>query len=173
MIKQFLLFTILLNIPFFATSQMIDSEQSKVTFAISNMGFNTVEGSFTAMQGELNFDPSDSKNASFDVCIDAATVNTGNHKRDQHLRQEDFFYVEKYPNICFTSTAVIRTKLGFRATGQLTMKGVTKTVSIPFYFDNQQFTGTLKIKRYDYNIGSSGGFMVGKEVDLEIVCVIK
>lgn len=155
-------------------AQNIDTEKSKVTFEISNMKWKTVEGSFSGMKGSATFNPNNLESASFNVCIDAKSVDTDNGKRDEHLRTEDFFEVEKYPTICFQSTSVVKTPAGFKVTGNLTMHGVTRTEEIDFTYTNNTFTGKLKVERYAYKVGEdTGEFMVGNEVDLTIIAVTK
>ena len=154
-------------------AQSIDSEASKVTFEISNMGFNTVEGTFSGMSGIVQFDTEDLANSRFDVCIKAESVNTGNDTRDRHLRKENFFHVEQHPSICFQSSSISQNADGFLAKGTLSMRGVSKEVSIPFSYSNNTFTGTLSLERGDYDVGPKGGMMVGKTVELEIICVVK
>lgn len=153
--------------------QPINEQQSKVTFDISNMGFNTVEGSFTGMAGTIQFDENNLANALFDVCIDAATVNTDNEARDKHLRKEDFFDVEEYPAICFASQEFIKTADGYIVKGNLSMHGVTNIIEIPFTFNDNTFSGNFTIQRLDYGVGGKGGFMVGKEVNVKISCVLE
>lgn len=153
--------------------QEIKTADSGVTFEVGNMKINTVEGSFKGMKGEVNFDPNDLKNSSFEVTIDAATVDTDNGKRDEHLKNEDFFEVEKYPTIQFKSDAVVRSKKeGYHiAKGKLTMHGVTKAVKIPFTYKNGIFEGTLKINRFDYKVGAEyGTFTISEEVSVKIKC---
>lgn len=163
-----LLFTVLLR------AQTIDGNKSKVNFTISNMEVKTVEGSFTGMTGEVAFNSENLKSSSFKVCIDAATINTGIEKRDNHLRSADFFEVSKYPQICFTSKSISKTKDGYEVTGILTIHGVSKKVVIPFTFNNNTFTGKINVNRRDYKIGeSTNNFMVGEMAEVEIICVIK
>ena len=153
--------------------QFIDIDDSKVSFEVANMKFNTVEGTFTGMKGTIEFDPTNLANARMNVCLDASSVDTGNKKRDEHLRKEDFFDVANYPAICFELTSVVNATEGYTATGTLTMHGVTKEVNIPFTFSANTFQGTLSIDRMDYDIGSNGGFLVGRTVEMEIFCVVR
>ena len=153
-------------------AQTINTQKSAANFTIKNMKWVTVEGNFTGMKGDVKFDEADLANSSFNVCVDATTVNTDNKARDKHLRNEDFFHVEKYPDICFVSTSISQKGSKFVTDGQLTMHGVTKNVSIPFTYSNGEFKGQLKISRYDYKVGeSTGTFMVGEAVNLEIIAV--
>lgn len=145
---------------------------SSVNFEISNMGFKTVEGTFSDIQGKISFDENNLSQASFDVCIPVSTVNTENEKRDKHLLEEDFFYEAKYPEICFTAKEISQTKDGYIAKGTLQMRGVSKNVSIPFTFVDNTFSGSLELERLDYNIGPNGGYMVGKTVTLQISCQV-
>lgn len=96
-----LLFTITI-----ANAQTINSKKSIVKFSIRNMKLNTVNGTFTGMKGNVVFDENNLENSSFDVSIPTETVNTENKKRDAHLKNADFFYVEKYPEIQFVSTTI-------------------------------------------------------------------
>ncbi|PWJ44613.1 YceI family protein [Sediminitomix flava] len=154
-------------------AQNIDTGNSIVTFEVSNMAFKTVEGSFKGMKGAVKFDENNLSESSFQVCIDAATVNTENEDRDKHLKNEDFFEVETYPEICFTSTSIVKSTSGYTAKGMLKMHGVEKEVEIPFSVKDNTFEGTLVIDRYDYKVGGSGKFMVGREINLKIKSVVK
>ncbi|MFK7907005.1 MAG: YceI family protein [Chitinophagales bacterium] len=171
-IHLFIAFAFFFN-GYFCSAQNIQSEQSQVSFEISNMGFNTVEGSFKGMKGTVDFRPQDLSNSNFNVCVDATTVNTGNSTRDKHLRNEKHFEVEKYPTICFVSSTVTQSNSGYITQGKLTMHGITKEVEIPFTYSNQQFLGEITVDRLDYGIGPKGGFMMGRTVDLEIKCVVE
>ncbi|AEV32194.1 hypothetical protein Oweho_1189 [Owenweeksia hongkongensis DSM 17368] len=153
--------------------QTVNTASSTVKFEISNWSIKTVEGTFSGMTGIFNLNTNDLANSNFNVCIDAATINTENEQRDEHLKTDDFFDVEKYPNICFKSTSITKSDNGYTTTGTLTMHGVSKKVNIPFTYNNNTFTGTLEIDRTDFGVGSDGGFMVGEEVSLEIICVVK
>lgn len=150
--------------------QSINPDQSTVNFEVSNFGMGSVDGAFSGMKGNITFDANELSNATFEVCIDAKSIDTGNNKRDGHLKGEDFFDVEKYPTICFSSNEITKTKDGFKATGTLNMHGISKSEEIIFTYRDGIFTGDLTVNRKDYKIGPSGGFMVGKEVKIQIVC---
>lgn len=152
-----------------AQAQQLNTAKSEVTFEIDNMKWKTVEGSFSGMKGDVVFDVNNLKASNFNVCIDAASVDTDNEKRDEHLKTEDFFDVSKYPTICFKSTSIVKTKEGYKAIGKLTMHGVTLEEEIAFTYTYNVFTGTLAVERYAYKIGEdTGEFMVGNEVKLQI-----
>lgn len=153
--------------------QTINKEKSKINFHITGGGIFKVKGTFTGMQGDFHLDTADLQSANFDICVDAATINTKNKKRDTHLRTSDFFDVEKYPKICFESSSITKTSSGYQTTGKLTIHGVTKDVEIPFTFSENTFTGNLVINRFDYKIGEEFGTMrVGTEATVTITCVL-
>lgn len=108
------------------------------------------------------------------ACIPASTVNTESKKRDKHLKNEDFFDVNNYPEICFQSSKITKQGNNYIAKGELTLHGVTKTIEIPLQVSNKQITGNFTINRLDYNVGeSTGTFMVGDQVNLTISCTLK
>lgn len=157
----------------FVNAQTINTDKSEVKFKISGGGIFTVKGTFTGMQGDFNFNDTDLENSGFDICIQTATIDTNNEKRDTHLKSEDFFSVEQYPEICFKSTSVDTQNNAYVTTGELTMHGVTKTISIPFTFKNNRFEGTIEINRFDYNIGKDfGTFRVGETATVIITCQV-
>lgn len=157
----------------FANAQTLDSEKSVVNFSIKNMKVRIVKGTFTGIKGEIRFDETDLANSSLRVSIDAATVNTENEKRDDHLRNEDFFHVEEYPVISFESHSIQKTDGGFITSGKLSMHGVTREVEIPFTYSNNQFVGTLEVNRFDYKIGEgTSTTSVDEMASLEIIAVV-
>ncbi|RJE74145.1 YceI family protein [Reichenbachiella sp. MSK19-1] len=161
-----------LGIQTISSQHTINGIKSSVKFEISNFGFNTVEGTFTGMKGSISFDSKAPSNGSFDVCIEANTVNTDNQKRDEHLRSEDFFYVEKFPVICFRSKKIAKKPEGYLVSGTLTMRGISHEVEIPFGFTDGVFKGALTLDRTDYKVGDDGSIVVGEEVALEIICAV-
>jgi len=158
----------------YVTGQTINNEKSVVDFKISEFGIKTVRGTFGGMKGEIHFDTASLSSSYFDVCIDASTVCTGIKRRDEHLKNKDFFEVEKYPVICFKSDQIIKTSDGYITNGKLTMHGVTREIAIPFRYAQDTFKGTLTLKRLDYKIGeNTGTFLVNDEVTLSITCYLK
>ncbi len=135
-------------------------EESKVHFIIKNFGLKT-NGDFKGLKGKLSFDAANIPSALFDVTIAAATVNTDNGSRDEHLKKESYFDVEKYPLIHLISTGIITTpkKDEYIFTGHLTIKGITKTIKFNFVAQKQKegylFTGSFVINRRDFNVGGS------------------
>ena len=154
--------------------QQINSEASEISFRIGNMRINTVSGTFNGMQGTVKFDTQDLAGSSFSVCINAASVNTGNNRRDKHLKEEEYFDVEKYPDICYVSDIISRNNNGFITRGKLTIKGVTRIVSIPFVKEGNTLRGTFSLNRLDYNVGEGvSTFLVSNQVSLEITYIVQ
>ncbi|KXX67678.1 YceI family protein [Flammeovirga sp. SJP92] len=153
--------------------QNIDPLKSEVKFSIDNFKIKTVTGSFKGLTGEISFDEQKLGNASMNVCIPATSINTENKKRDEHLRTEDFFDVETYPLICFESKKIEKKEEGYIVTGNLTLHGITKEITIPFNYDHQVFKGETSINRIDYKVGGNSTFTVGNEVRLSITCKLE
>lgn len=172
MLRFFVISLILLTFSYSASSQSIDSDESVISFSVSNMKLNTVKGTFTGMSGEVLFNPNDLPTSKFSVCIDANSVDTDNKTRDKHLRNEDFFDVEVYPQICFESSTITKTSSGYSVKGNLTMHGVSKIIEIPFTYESNQLIGDFELNRLDYKVGGTGSFMVGHEISIKIKCVL-
>ena len=145
---------------------------SKVRFVIKNFGINT-GGTFEGLAGSITFDPSDLGSASFNVTIDANTVDTDMEARDNHLRKAEYFDVEKYPKISFKSTKVSTTnKEGYLYMfGVITIKNVSKEISFPFKQTSKDggilFEGEFKLNRRDFGVGGSS-FSMSDELNVEL-----
>ena len=141
----------------------LDAGHSIIEFSIG-FAFSRIKGRFTNANGNIVYDTVDPSKSSITVVIESKSIDTGWPHRDEHLRTADFFDVERYPTIVFQSERLTQTASGWRADGKLTMKGVTKEVSIPFrllrpptrspesnwMLINAQ--GALKIARADFGI---------------------
>ena len=149
---------------------------SEVNFKIKNLGFNT-SGSFSGPAGTIRFTPDDLDGCSFDVHIDAKSVNTGVELRDNHLRSEDYFDVKNYPQIRFVSVKVTGSKKNgtLFVSGKLTIKGTTRDISFPFtaqpVTDGYLFTGEFKINRRDFGVG--GGSTVSDNLTVLLKVIAK
>ena len=109
----------------------IDTAHSSVTAAVKHMMLTTVRGTFAGTSGVIDFDPATPEAASIELRIPATSVNTGDQKRDAHLRSADFLDAATYPEIVFRSASVTRTgKDTFAVDGDLTIRGTTKPVSV-------------------------------------------
>lgn len=152
----------------------IDTSQSKVSFSIKKLGFLTIKGSIDDLQGNIGFNETDVENTNFNVSISPITIDTGNAKRDEHLKSNDFFYVKEFPKISFQSTAINKEKGQFLAIGDLTILNKTKAVRIPFTFQNGTLIGDFNINRLDFGLGTKfPTIIVGKTAQISINCKIK
>ena len=158
-------------------AQSIDRSRSLVRFEVMNMEIEKVNGSFSGLSGEVRFNKDEPENTRMRVIIPVHTVSTNNIHRDGHLKQEDYFDYINHPEILFSSTKAEKSTDGFRIEGNLTIKGITKEVSIPFkYFEIKAgylIKGSLVIDRLDYKIGQEGSFLAGREITLSIECYLK
>jgi polyisoprenoid-binding protein YceI len=151
-----------------------EDQGSSVLFKIRNLGFN-VSGSFSGLDGNIQFDPNNLATCNFDVSIDANTVNTDNNMRDNHLRNETYFDVKNYPRIRFVSTKITTSnKPGVLFIfGKLTIKNQTKDISFPFTAtlsnEGYIFNGSFKIKRKDFGVGGTSTISDDLEVSLNIL----
>jgi polyisoprenoid-binding protein YceI len=157
-----------------ASAQQIDTQKSVISFDIGNLRINTVSGTFKGMSGTVEFDPANLSNSNFNVCIDVSTVQTGNNKRDQHLKESDFFDLKNHPQICYQSGEISKTETGYETTGKLTIKGITRIVTIPFTYQENLLKGSFTVNRLDYNVGeNTGTFMVSNPAEVTIKAVLK
>ncbi|AHM62284.1 hypothetical protein D770_20175 [Flammeovirgaceae bacterium 311] len=156
-----------------------DQKQSKLGFSVTSMGINEVHGLFKNFEATILSSKEDFSDAVFSLTVDAASIDTDIKRRDNDLRSDNFFDVENLPQITFRSTSITKTGPNtYKLTGDLSMHGVTKVVSMDLLYKGTtqdpttkaltsgfQVTGTLK--RSDFNIGR--GFMasmVGDEVNI-------
>ncbi len=165
------------------TTWTIDPNHSQVGFSIRHF-FSKVPGSFTKYSGTIVYDAQKPASSSVKAEIQATSITTNNEKRDNHLRSEDFFFVEKYPTITFESTKVTPVGDGkLMVEGNLTMRGVTKpaTLDVTFLGAGPSFAGeqragfeaVTKVNRKDFNILwnkalDQGGTMLGDDVEIRI-----
>lgn len=162
----------------------IDTSHTLIEFSVKHMMVSTVKGRFTKFSGDVEIDEANPANSKVDVVIDAASISTGDEKRDGHLRSADFFEPEKYPEISFHSTKV--EPLGgdkYRVTGDLSMHGVTRPITFDFTHEGktttmqgkemQAFSATLAISRKDFGLEwnvalESGGWLVSDQVKIAL-----
>jgi polyisoprenoid-binding protein YceI len=142
----------------------IDPNHSQVNFAIKHIQVSTVRGSISGVTGNVVWDEKDPTKSSVEATINATTVTTNNEKRDGHLKSPDFFNVEKFPTMTFKSTAVTGTSGKLQVVGDLTLAGVTKSVTLDVDGPTPPqksaggklasgFSATGKLKRSDFNFG--------------------
>jgi polyisoprenoid-binding protein YceI len=147
---------------------------STIEFVIKNFGFNT-KGSFTGLDGKITFDPANPAGSSFDVSIDAASINTDNTMRDDHLKKGSYFDVEKYPRIRMVSASLAGPdKSGhYTFSGKLTIRDKTQDISFPFVSvssgDDYIFKGSFTINRRDFDVGGSSTLANNCTVNLTVL----
>jgi polyisoprenoid-binding protein YceI len=174
--KQILATTALIMILPAAGNWKADTANAKVNFTVDGP-FGTVHGSFKGLEASINFNEKNLSGSSITASIDAKTVSTGVSLRNSDLRNKEIWLnTDKFPRISFKSNKIEKTTNGFMASGDLTIKGTTKPVNIPFTFTNKQssgiFAGQFKIKREDYNIGKPGG-SVGSVITIILTVPVK
>lgn len=158
----------------------IDTNHAQTNFQIRHMGVSTVRGSISGVKGTIVWDANDLSKSSVEATIDTNTVSTNNSYRDKDLRSAHFFDVAKYPMMTFKSTSVKRVNGKLQVTGDLTLTGVTKSVTLDIDgpVGPQKGMGgkmaiglsaTGMVKRSDFNFGSTyGPAMLGDDVQLTI-----
>lgn len=168
--KAFLSFLLSISVCNFLSAQQsytsIDAG-SKIHFVIKNFGIKT-GGDFSGLKGTIKFDAAKLTASSFNVSVDAKTVNTDNNTRDGHLRKSEYFDVDKFPLLSFVSTKITQSSIAgrFYVFGNLTIKAVSKPIEFGFsatakgkgYF----FEGAFEINRRDFGVGGNSISMADK-----------
>ncbi len=167
-----------------ADTYVIDAVHSSVAFSIKHLTVSEVIGNFKNFSGLINIDPKNSAITEVEASIETKSVNTQNEQRDEHLRGTDFFDADTNPAISFKSTSVKTQGNVSTVTGELTIKGTTKTISLPLTIagpvkspmnDDQVIgvSGQTKINRPDFGVKwnkqmDQGGYVIADEVLITI-----
>ena len=169
---------------FSQTTWTVDKAHTKVGFSITHMVITSVEGFFKDYDAKITSKDDDFSTAGIDFTINTNSIFTDNEKRDNHLRSDDFFNAEKYPQLIFKSKLI--KKVGedkYKLVGDFTIRDVTKEIELDVKlngiikdgFGNTRagFKITGEVNRFDYNLKWSktietGGLIAGKEVELII-----
>jgi polyisoprenoid-binding protein YceI len=158
----------------------IDPAHSGSTFQIRHMGVSNVRGSIGGIKGTVTLNEKDITKSSVEATIDATTVSTGVTQRDDHLKSPDFFDVAKNPTITFKSTSIVKTGDKLQLIGDLTLGGVTKSVTLDVDGPappqtakdgktRSGFSASGVLKRSDFNFGPKfAPPVLGDEVKLTI-----
>lgn len=168
----------------FGSTWQLDADHSAAEFSVKHMMVSNVKGQFSKVAGTVTLDEKDPSKSNVEATLDASTVDTRNAKRDAHLKSPDFFDVAKYPTLAFKSTSVKKVgKDHFRVTGNLTIHGVTRPVTLdteitasakdPWGNTRRGLHATTKINRQDFGLKwnqalEAGGVLVGDEVGIAI-----
>jgi polyisoprenoid-binding protein YceI len=160
----------------------IDPSHSQLGFSVRHMGLSTVRGRFTRFTGRIDLDAADEP-AAIAVDVETASISTDAADRDAHLRSADFFEADAHPTIAFRSTAFRPKGDRYEIEGDLTMRGVTRsivmdaqlgpTIDDPFGLRRRAAVGEARINRKDWGLSwnqvlEAGSLLVGEEVTLSI-----
>ncbi len=164
------------------TKWVIDPTHSEITFKVKHLMISNVKGEFKTFQATI--DGEDFTKSKISASIDADSISTNNEDRDTHLKSADFFEVENYPNITFESTSIKKVDDDeFKIVGDLTIKGVTKEITLdtefggymkdPYGNEKAGFSIDGKINRKDFGLNwnatlEAGGIMVGNEIKINV-----
>jgi len=156
-----------------AASYDLDSAHTSVGFSVKHLGINNTKGAFQKFSGTFSYDPKKVEETKIRVEIATDSLDTGNPKRDEHVKSKDFLDAGKFPKITFVSKSVKANSDGFEVIGDLTIHGVTKSVALQVTdiagpgvnpLDKKNHWGasaTGKIKRQDFGITWNGGGATG------------
>jgi polyisoprenoid-binding protein YceI len=165
------------------TEWAIDAAHTEVGFSVSHMVVSEVEGEFKSYSGKVLLDEKDLTKSQVEFSADIASIDTGVGDRDKHLRSGDFFDAEKFPKLTFKSKKITKAGKGYKIKGDLTIRGVTKEVTLDASISDaitnpwgKQVRGakiTGKINRDDFGVSwnkalDKGGVVVGQEVTIEV-----
>jgi polyisoprenoid-binding protein YceI len=166
------------------TQWNIDASHSNVQFSVRHLVVAKVRGAFRSYRGTLELDEGDGlRLAKVDVSIDAGSIDTAEPKRDEHLKSSDFFDVAAHPTLRFQSRSIARQADRYRVTGDLTIRGVTRSVVLDAEFQGRgkdpwggqraAFSARTSIDREDFGLTwnqalEAGGVLVGTKVEIEI-----
>jgi polyisoprenoid-binding protein YceI len=161
----------------------LDPAHSRIGFVARHAMVTKVRGAFNEFEGTATLDGANPAGSTAQVTISAASIDTRNAQRDGHLRSNDFLAMDEYPQITFVSTGARQVDDStFELTGDLTIKGMTNPITIPFSFEGAAkdpfgnlrvgFEGAVTINRKDYGITwnaalETGGVLVSDKVTLE------
>jgi polyisoprenoid-binding protein YceI len=162
----------------------IDSAHSEADFTVKHMGISNVHGRFGGVSGTVTLDEKDVTKSSVNATIDTSTVDTGVGPRDNDLKSDHFFDVAKYPTMTFVSKSLTTDGGQKKLTGDLTIHGVTKSVTLNLEGPSKQqagpqgktliaFSATTSIHRQDFGLNyggtlKSGDAMIGDDIAVEI-----
>jgi polyisoprenoid-binding protein YceI len=166
-----------------AAEWKLDASHTNIGFTVPHLVVSSVEGRFKEASAKVSLDDADPTKSEVSVEINAASIDTGDAKRDEHLRGPDFFDSKKFPKLTFKSTKIAKAGAGYKLTGNITIRDVTKpltldaTLSAPVKtpWGNHARAAKLtgKLKRSDFGLKwnkalEAGGVVVGEEVTLNI-----
>jgi len=161
----------------------IDGAHTRASFTVPHLVVSEVDGHLKELRGTVKLDEADLTKSTVELTIPVASISTENADRDKHLRSADFFDAEKYPSVSFKATKIVKAGQAYKITGDLTMRGVTKPVTLDGAISDavtnpwgKQVRGvkvTGKVKRQDFGLRwnkalDKGGVLVGDDVTLRV-----
>lgn len=162
----------------------IDLSHSTAEFSVRHMMITNVKGRFGKFEGTVEYDPAHPELSKFEATLDAASIDTRDEKRDAHLRSADFFDADNHPKLTFKSTEIKKTGDGFTAVGDLTIRGITKPITLeiegptepskdPWGNTRVGASAHAKINRKDWGLNwnaalEAGGVLVGETVKITL-----
>jgi polyisoprenoid-binding protein YceI len=161
----------------------IDASHSSLQFSVRHMVITKVRGAFKTYSGSLELNDDNQELANVNVVIDAASIDTAEPKRDEHLKAKDFLDVASYPTLTFQSRTIERRGERYQVAGDLTIHGVTRPVVLDAEFQGQgkdpwggqraAFSAKASINREDYGLTwnqalEAGGVLIGTKIEIEI-----
>ena len=164
-VLSLLMIAFLSTTTFAQTTWKVDPAHTQASFGITHMGISEVEGRFNKFEGNIVANEEDFSDAQYNMTIEVSSIDTGVEMRDNHLKNADFFDVEKYPKMTFKSTS--SEKVGenkYKVTGDLSFHGITKPVTLDVWYrgtvENPKngnviagFAISGEVKRSDFNLG--------------------
>ena len=165
------------------TAWKLDPTHTVVEFSAKHLMITTVKGRIADIEGVINSDEKDFRNSSVKATLKAVSLDTRTDQRDQHLRSADFLDVEKFPEIRFRSTRIQGDKQSFKLTGDLTIRDVTKPITLDVEFEGETkdpwggqrvgFSASGKIDRREFGLTwnqalEAGGVVVGNDIKISI-----
>jgi polyisoprenoid-binding protein YceI len=165
------------------TKWAIDSTHSEIGFKVKHMMFTNVSGKFESYDAAITTEDDNFENANIEFSADINSINTNNTDRDNHLKSGDFFDAENNPKLTFKANSFTKDGEDYELTGDLSLRGVTKSVTLPAEFSGLMkdpwgntkaglnISGKINRKEWGLNWNSAletGGVLVGEDVKLNI-----
>lgn len=181
---RFILSALLLTLPLAAADYTIDSAHSSAGFAVKHMMVSTVRGEISIASGTVSFDEKNPAATRVDAALNIATINTGNAKRDEHLKSADFFDAARFPQLTFKSKKAWKQGSGLAVLGDITIRGVSREITLNVEQPSTELkdgwgllrrgaTATATINRKDFGLTynsalETGGVAISDEVKITI-----
>jgi len=181
---RFILPALLLTLPLAAADYTIDTAHSSAGFAVKHMMVSTVRGEISIASGTVTFDEKNPAATRVDAALNIATINTGNAKRDEHLKSADFFDAARFPQLTFKSKKAWKQGGGLAVLGDITIRGVSREITLNVEQPSAELkdgwgllrrgaTATATINRKDFGLTynsalETGGVAISDEVKITI-----